>query len=125
MEDKNMIRRVMAWILLVGFIFLLLNIVMFQYYLEASILVYLIIAVWFIFTNKPLPSRKKKKAAKNSTEEDTEEFTEEFTEESIGEYPILERTEQSLEEDPTEQSLGEDPTGETTAQSSKEPTEGK
>jgi predicted MFS family arabinose efflux permease len=72
----NMLRRVLAWVLLVGFILLLLNIVMFQYYLETSILLYLIIAIWFIFTNKPLPSRKKKKVADNTTEDETEKATE-------------------------------------------------
>jgi len=77
-----MMRRIMAWILLAGFVLLLLNIIMFQYYLEVSILVYLIIAIWFIFTNKPLPSRKKKKSAKNTTEEAIEELSEEDIQES-------------------------------------------
>ena len=68
-----MLKRVLAWVLLGGFVLLLLNIMLFQYLLAPSIAIYLIIAIWFIFTNKPLPSRKKKKAAENNIEEDIEE----------------------------------------------------
>jgi len=78
-----MIRRVMAWVLLAGFVLLLLNILMFHYYLEVCILIYLIIAIWFMFTNKPLPSRKKKKATNSTTEEATDETSDEVTEEPI------------------------------------------
>ena len=78
-EVKNMLRRVLAWVLLAGFVLLILNIILFQYFLKASILVYLIIAIWFIFTNKPLPSRRKKNGA--TTEAKAEETFEEVSEE--------------------------------------------
>lgn len=53
-------KRVGAWILLVGFVLLLVNLMVFHFYMVESFAVYLIIAIWFIFNNKPLPSRKKK-----------------------------------------------------------------
>ncbi len=79
-----MLKRVLAWVLLAGFILLLLNIAIFQYYLPASIMIYLIIAIWFIFTNKPLPSRKKK--PKTTTIDDCEDTTEETNEEYSEDY---------------------------------------
>ncbi|MHB8065416.1 MAG: hypothetical protein ACYDG2_22850 [Ruminiclostridium sp.] len=99
-----MIRRVLAWVLLAGFVLLLLNIVMFHYFLGASILVYLIIAIWFMFTNKPLPSRKKKKA-ENITEEDTEgdkENTIEEVSEGLAEESIVENITKEFIGEPTE-----------------------
>ncbi|WP_034860610.1 hypothetical protein [Ruminiclostridium cellobioparum] len=59
-------KRVLAWILLAGFVLLLLNIVVFQIFLMQSIAVYAVIAVWFIFTNKPLPSNKIIKTGENT-----------------------------------------------------------
>jgi hypothetical protein len=55
-------KRVGAWILLAGFVLLLANLMVFHFYMVESFAVYLIIAIWFIFNNKPLPSRKKKAA---------------------------------------------------------------
>ncbi|EMS71918.1 hypothetical protein [Ruminiclostridium cellobioparum] len=60
-------KRVLAWILLAGFVLLILNIVVFQIFLMQSIAVYAVIAVWFIFTNKPLPSNKIIKTGENTT----------------------------------------------------------
>ncbi|HEY5584893.1 MAG TPA: hypothetical protein VIK78_10430 [Ruminiclostridium sp.] len=68
-----MLKRVLAWVLLVGFVLLLLNIMTYQYLLAPSILVYVLIVIWFIFTNKPLPSLKKKKVSENKLEEKSEE----------------------------------------------------
>ena len=65
-----MSRRIFAWVLLAGFVFLLLNIMVFHFYLVPSIVVYLLIAVWFIFNNKPLPSRKKISTSEINSEED-------------------------------------------------------
>lgn len=75
METTIMLRRVMAWILLAGFILLLLNIVVFHILLIPSIAVYVMIAIWFIFTNKPLPSRRNKANAEveGQSKEDIEE----------------------------------------------------
>jgi hypothetical protein len=67
MERAVMKKRVLAWILLAGFVLLLLNIVVFQIFLMQSIAVYAVIAVWFIFTNKPLPSNKIIKTGENTT----------------------------------------------------------
>jgi len=64
-----MLKRVLAWILLAGFVLLLLNIMVFQYLLPQSIVVYLIIAVCFIFANKSMPTNKSKKVAENNNEE--------------------------------------------------------
>jgi len=79
-----MMRRVLAWILLAGFVLLLLNIVFFHVFQMQSVAVYAIIAVWFIFSNKPLPSNKIIKTGENGegtglenlseTQEDIEEF---------------------------------------------------
>ncbi len=62
-------KRVLAWILLAGFVLLLLNIVVFHIFLMQSIAVYAVIAVWFIFTNKPLPSNKIIKTGENINED--------------------------------------------------------
>jgi hypothetical protein len=97
-ESVRMLRRVFAWVLLAGFILLILNIAVFHYFLEASIFVYLIIAIWFIFTNKPLPSRKKK--SENTAEESVEGINgdtfEELTQADFDEY-IKEAAEEANE----------------------------
>ena len=49
-----MIRRVIAWVLLAGFAFLMLNIILFQYQLEISVSIYLVICVGFLFYNKSI-----------------------------------------------------------------------
>ncbi len=53
-----MLRRVLAWVLIVGFVFLLLNIAFFHVFQMQSVALYAIIAVWFIFSNKPMSSNK-------------------------------------------------------------------
>lgn len=85
-----MMRRVLAWILLAGFVLLLLNIVFFHVFQMQSAAVYAIIAVWFIFTNKPLPSNKIIKTGESmggtgleslsETQEEIEELQEEHSE---------------------------------------------
>ncbi len=67
-----MAKRILAWILLVGFILLLLNIIVFQVFLMQSVAVYAVIAIWFVFSNKPLPSNKIIKTSGNG-QENTEE----------------------------------------------------
>lgn len=79
-----MLKRVLAWVLLAGFIFLLLNIAIFQYFLPASIMIYLVIAIWFILTNKPLPSRKNKPKA--TTENTNEKYPEGYNEDYYEEF---------------------------------------
>lgn len=65
-----MLKRVLVWILLIGFVLLLVNIMIFQFYLIPSIAVYLVIAIWFVFNNKPLPSPKTQNSSgKNDTDE--------------------------------------------------------
>ncbi|QNU65542.1 hypothetical protein EHE19_011445 [Ruminiclostridium herbifermentans] len=50
-------KRVLAWILLVGFIFLLVNIFTFKFLIGPSVMVYILAIVLFIFTNKPYNSK--------------------------------------------------------------------
>lgn len=47
-----MLKRVLAWVLLAGFVFLIFNIIIFGFYLKQSVIVYLIIVFVFIFTNR-------------------------------------------------------------------------
>lgn len=49
-KEKIMLKRVLAWILLAGFVLLIMNIMVFRFMLEASIMVYVIVAVIFLFT---------------------------------------------------------------------------
>ncbi|OPX43471.1 hypothetical protein CLHUN_26180 [Ruminiclostridium hungatei] len=79
-----MMRRVLAWILLAGFVLLLLNIVFFHVFQMQSVAVYAIIAVWFIFSNKPLPSNKIIKTGENAGGTGLENFSE--TQEDIEEF---------------------------------------
>ena len=53
-------KRVLAWVLLIGFVLLLLNIVFFHVYQVQSIAVYAVIAIWFVFSDKTAMSRKSK-----------------------------------------------------------------
>lgn len=71
-----MLKRILAWFLLAGFVLLVVNIILFQKFLEPCIAVYSIIVVVFIFTNKPLPSNKKKAVSENKTQETSGEITE-------------------------------------------------
>lgn len=46
-------KRIAAWILLIGFVALIVNILVFHKFLEASFLVYIVIcAYFFLFLNK-------------------------------------------------------------------------
>lgn len=46
-------KRIMAWVLLAGFVALILNLLIFQKFLEISLAVYLVIAAYFVlFLNK-------------------------------------------------------------------------
>lgn|GEM_PF-2182482 len=53
-----MLKRVLAWVLIAGFILLLLNIAFFHVFQMQSVALYSIIAIWFIFSNKPMSSSK-------------------------------------------------------------------
>lgn len=57
-------RRIMAWIMLAGFILLLVNLIVFQYQWGISMVAYIIIVFIFIFTNK---KQDEKKVMKNET----------------------------------------------------------
>ena len=48
----DVIKRIVAWTLLVGFIALLVNIFALHFYLKESLVLYAIIAVAFIFLHK-------------------------------------------------------------------------
>jgi uncharacterized membrane protein HdeD (DUF308 family) len=47
----KMKRRILAWVLLVGFIFLIVNIVFIGFYRTTSLMIYILIALYFIFTS--------------------------------------------------------------------------
>lgn len=55
-----MLRRVFAWVLLAGFILLLLNITIFQVFLMPSVAIYAVIAIGFILSGKSLTANKSK-----------------------------------------------------------------
>ncbi|MDF2985262.1 MAG: hypothetical protein K0R50_772 [Eubacterium sp.] len=76
-----MAKRILAWVLLAGFILLLLNIIVFQVFLMQSVAVYAVIAIWFVFTNKPLPSNKIIKTAENGPDNTMDNTVEGNTEE--------------------------------------------
>lgn len=44
-------KRVIAWILLAGFVLLLLNLIVFRFYWQLSMGVYIIIVIAFVLTN--------------------------------------------------------------------------
>jgi hypothetical protein len=44
-------RRIFAWVLLIGFLLLLLNLLVFRFYWQLSMVVYLIIGFAFLLTN--------------------------------------------------------------------------
>ena len=44
-------KRIFAWVLLAGFVLLLLNLIVFRFYWQLSMVVYLIIMFAFLFTN--------------------------------------------------------------------------
>lgn len=55
-----MIKRFLAWVLLAGFVLLLLNMAFFHVYQMQSFALYAIIAVWFVFSGKNTMSKKSK-----------------------------------------------------------------
>lgn len=50
-------KRIFAWVLLVGFVLLLINLLTFQYLLEQSLILYIIVAALFLMSNN---KRKKR-----------------------------------------------------------------
>lgn len=63
-----MLKRVLAWVLLAGFVFLLLNIMVFQFYVIPSISLYLIIALGFVFSKKSRPEQNFEQNRNRDTE---------------------------------------------------------
>ena len=49
-----MLKRILAWIILAGFVLLLLNIVIFKFYWQVSLAVYIVIIIFFVLTNGKL-----------------------------------------------------------------------
>lgn len=45
-----MLKRILAWTAILGFIFLILNLFFFRYYIELSTAIYIIIIIYFIFS---------------------------------------------------------------------------
>jgi hypothetical protein len=48
-------RRIIAWVLLIGFVLLLLNLIVFRYHWKLSMAVYLIIMLTYVFTGYRMP----------------------------------------------------------------------
>jgi hypothetical protein len=46
-----MLKRVLAWIILIGFVLLLLNIAIFHFYWQVSLAVYVVIIIFFVLSN--------------------------------------------------------------------------
>lgn len=46
-----MLKRILAWIILIGFVLLLLNIAIFKFYWQISLAVYVVILVFFVLSN--------------------------------------------------------------------------
>jgi len=44
-------KRILAWILLIGFVLLIINLLTFRLYLEVSLIIYTIVALTFVFLN--------------------------------------------------------------------------
>lgn len=53
-------KRVLAWVLLVGFLLLIVNILTVKFFLGPSVMVYILVVVLFLFTNKPYNSSTNK-----------------------------------------------------------------
>jgi len=47
-----MTKRIIAWILLVGFVLLIINLIFFRYYWQTSLALYIIVVLYFIFSAK-------------------------------------------------------------------------
>lgn len=47
-------KRVIAWVILIGFLLLLLNIIVFRFYWQLSMVIYILIAFAFVFSNGKL-----------------------------------------------------------------------
>lgn len=44
-------KRILAWVLLIGFVLLIINLLTFRLYLEVSLIIYTIVALTFVFLN--------------------------------------------------------------------------
>lgn len=73
-------RRIFAWVLLIGFILLLLNLIVFRFYWQLSMVVYLVIVFAFLLTNGKLVNMD----GKNTTYDSQNRIEDEG--ESSGEY---------------------------------------
>lgn len=63
-----MIRRAIAWVLLLGFILLLLNLIVFRFYWQLSMGVYLIVVFTFIFTKKKVYLQQNEKLNRDDSD---------------------------------------------------------
>ncbi len=63
-------RRIFAWAILTGFILLLLNLIVFRYYWQLSMVIYLIILFAFLLTNGKFTNTQSKEEAHGSQQSD-------------------------------------------------------
>ncbi len=69
--ETSTFKRVLAWILLAGFVLLLLNITIFHVLIVPSVALYLIIAVFFLFS-RPRLARENKNFTDTTRNQETE-----------------------------------------------------
>ena len=59
-RSDDMKRRILAWAILIGFVLLLLNLIVFRFYWQLSMVVYLLIVFAFLLTNGKLVNNRTK-----------------------------------------------------------------
>lgn len=69
--ETSTLKKTLAWILLAGFVLLLLNISIFHVLIVPSVALYAIIAIFFVFS-KPRLARESKKITATTERQETE-----------------------------------------------------
>ena len=64
-----MTRRILAWLTLVGFLFLLVNLFWLKYMQEVSLGIYIVIVVVFLFTNSEKKREEREREEKRLAEQ--------------------------------------------------------
>ncbi len=69
-----MLKRVLAWIILIGFVLLLLNIAIFHFYWQVCTAVYVVIIIFFVLSNgKIVPAQTEAGHAQANSGNDADE----------------------------------------------------
>ena len=67
-----MLRRLLAWISLIGFVALIINLLTFRFLWQLSIMIYIIIIVFFLLTNNKSKQRNNPDEAINGNKDSIE-----------------------------------------------------